>query len=208
MNTAIIDLQYLPDITWFKKYITYKTVFIEQHENFVKSTNRNRCAIAGPNGKQILSIPLDGGRDHRQAYTQVPIAYTQSWQSAHWHAIQTAYGSTPFFEHYAYRLHPFYQQPYPLLFNYNLQLLQVVIKMLKLDTQLHFTETYTKQPEGIADLRSGRGAQPDVALPVYYQVFDNKNGFISNLSIIDLIFHVGPQAKDYLMNLNHVDRQI
>jgi hypothetical protein len=199
MDTVLLDLQYLPNITWFKHFLAAKDVCIERCENFVKSTARNRCIIAAVNGKQALSIPVIGGRDHHQLYTAVNISYVSNWQKNHWLSMQSAYGSTPFFEYYADKFLPFYDNQYESLFDYNLQLLQAVLKMLKVQKQFAFTEIYEKQPLDKLDLRSARKNDEVQNIPHYYQVFDNKNGFISNLSIIDLIFNTGPDALKYLM---------
>lgn len=201
MNKALIDLQYLPSITWFSQYLKHEQVWIERHENFVKSTGRNRCAIAGANGLQLLSIPLQGGRDHHRLYTGLNISYKADWQSNHWQSIISAYGSTPYYEHYGYRLQPFYERQHESLFEFNLQLLQAVLKMLKAEREILFTDSYVKAPNGVADLRTVRKNDMEISTPPYYQIFADKNGFIPNLSIIDLIFHKGPEAKEYLMKM-------
>lgn len=201
MNKAIIDLQYLPSINWFGQYLKHDQVWIERHENFVKSTGRNRCAIAGANGLQLLSIPLQGGRDHHRLYTGLNISYKADWQSNHWQSIISAYGSTPYYEHYGYRLQPFYQRQHESLFEFNLQLLQAVLKMLKAEREILFTDSYVKAPNDVADLRTVRKNDMEISTPPYYQIFADKNGFIPNLSIIDLIFHKGPEAKEYLMKM-------
>lgn len=198
---AIIDLQYLPSVWWFSQYLKHKHVLIERHENFVKSTGRNRCAIAGANGKQLLTIPLTGGRDHHQLYTQVNISYAADWQKNHWQSIVSAYGSTPYFEHYGYRLQPFYEKQFSSLFDFNLQLLTNVLKMLKVEREILFTDSYQKTPAGLTDLRTIKKNDGEIFTPPYYQIFADKNTFIPNLSIIDLIFHKGPEAREYLMKM-------
>lgn len=194
-------MEYLPSISWFHRFITHDQVLIERCENFVKSTGRNRCSIAGANGRQLLSIPLQGGRDHHRLYTELNISYKADWQSNHWQSIVSAYGSTPYFEYYAYKLQPFYERQYPSLFDFNLQLLQIMLKMLKAEREIRFTENYTKATDGVVDLRTMGKNDNGLSNPPYYQIFGDRNGFIPNLSIIDLIFHKGPEAKEYLMKM-------
>src|SRR4051812_2271477 len=99
MNAALLYLPYLPDAPWFAHYLKYPAIFLEHEENFVKASGRNRSRIAGPNGLQTLSIPLEGGRDHHRKYREVKISYQSDWQKIHWQSIRTAYGSAPYFEH-------------------------------------------------------------------------------------------------------------
>lgn len=203
MPGCLLFLPYLPNLHWFQNYLSHEPVFIEQHENFIKSTWRNRCEIAGAGGRMNLTIPLEGGRDHHQLYRETKIAYTSAWQHNHWQSILSAYGSAPFFEFYGPKFELFYTKEFPLLFDFNRQLLDVVFASLKLPAKHSFTNIYEKQVTGVDDYRSEkRTAKVNIpAYPRYYQIFEDRNGFISNLSILDLLFHEGPAAINYLSEL-------
>jgi len=199
MADALLDLPYLPNTWWFRNFLSHDTVWIERHENFVKSTGRNRCEIAGANGRQTLTIPLLGGRDHHQKYTDTKISYTSNWQDNHWHSIQSAYGSAPYFEFYAHIFQKFYEKQPVFLYDFNLELLQASLAILKMKKSFEFTTMYQNKFETGVDLRSTRGSfTKPVVLPRYLQVFEERHGFISNLSILDLIFHLGPHSNEYL----------
>ncbi len=198
MNTALLYLPYLPNLVWFSNFLKHETVFIEGEERFVKSSFRNRCLIAGAQGVQILSIPIAGGRDHAQPYREVKISYHYNWQKKHWQSIRSAYGSTPFFEHYESRFEELYEKKFEFLFEFNAACLRVLIQLLKLQKEFGLTAEYQKQPTGIIDLRSIRSSEEQIHFPRYYQVFEERNGFLPNLSIIDVIFNLGPQAMNYL----------
>ena len=199
MSAAVLELPYLPNISWFKNYVRYEQIWIEQHENFVKSGSRNRCRIAGANGLQTLTIPLQGGRDHHRLYTNTQIAYHSDWQKNHWHSIRSAYGSAPYFEFYAHLFQKFYEKQYPLLFDFNLELLRATLAALKMKKGFEFTTVYENKFDDKTDLRSQRNASTETPnLPRYYQVFEERNGFIADLSVLDLIFNLGPQSSDYL----------
>jgi hypothetical protein len=198
MDCALLELAYLPNIQWFRNYLHYDKILIERHENFIKSTARNRCEIAGANGKQILSIPLDGGRDHHQKYSDTRIYETSNWQSNHWQTICSAYGSAPFFEFYIDKLAPFYQTKHVLLFDFNLTLLQALLRILKISKPFEFTTAYEVVPTDKFDLRAKKKMPTKDSNQPYYQVFGQRHGFIGNLSLLDLIFNVGPEAPDYL----------
>ncbi len=201
MAAALLDLQYLPNILWFRNFLKYETVWIEREENFVKSTYRNRLEIAGAGGKQALSIPLLGGRDHHQLYKDTIISYQYDWQSNHWQSIKSAYGSAPYFDFYAEKFQKFYEIKAERLFDYNLEGLNAICSMLKLKKSFELTVTYEKTSLDKTDLRSTRNTLYPREPPRYYQVFEERNGFIPNLSIVDLIFHIGPAALDYLKSL-------
>ena len=203
---AVIEAHYLPSIQYFSKLAHYPMVWIEQHEHYEKRSYRNRCHIAGSNGLIRLSIPLLKGKNQQQNIQDTQIAFHEPWMSQHWSSIQSAYGNAPFFEYYAEALGSLYQQPIHSLFQWNLKLLELLLRFIPLETTIQLTETYQKViPEPIADLRNT--IQPKSTHqkvdhhfhPVAYpQVFSEKHGFSPNLSILDLLFCTGPQAILYL----------
>ena len=177
-------------------------VCIEAEENYVKSTYRNRCEIVGSGGTIDLSIPLKGGRDHHQLYKGSLIGYSDDWQHRHYMSILSCYGSAPFFEHYIPYLKPFYEKQYTTLFDYNKELLILLIRLMKLDVKLHFTDTFEKIPTGKIDLRKsfkpGKemvevGRWKIVNVP-YMRVFDTPESSL-NISSLDLLFSEGPGSK-------------
>jgi hypothetical protein len=198
MKPALLELAYLPNIHWFRNYVNFGTIWIEREENFIKSSPRNRCEIAGANGIQVLSIPLAGGRDHHQKYKETRISAASDWQNNHWQSIRSAYGSAPFFEFYADKFLPFYNKRYELLFDFNVDLLHLTLEILKEKKPFQFTAIYEVKPADKLDLRLKRSQKIVEDYPCYYQVFEERSGFIPNLSIMDLIFNLGPEARDYL----------
>lgn len=197
MPAALLYLPYLPAISWFRDYLQATEVVIEAEENFVKSTNRNRSYIVGSNGRMLLSIPIAGGRDHHQKYKELKTLNTQ-WQKSHWQSIRSAYGSSPFFEHYAPLLEPLYKGGETNLFVFNQRLLNTLLRLLKISKPYSLTEVYEKAPEAHADHRKQTGSY---VLPRYYQVFEDKHGFVPDLSVIDLLFNMGPQSLKYLQDI-------
>lgn len=197
MSKVLLPLYYLPSVSWFIYLFNSPEVAIESCESFVKSTARNRCYIAGAGGKLMLSIPVEGGRDHHQLYRETKISYNENWQKKHWQSIVSAYSSTPFFEYYAHALEPFYSIKHKALFDFNLQLLNVLLQLLNCDKQFKLTSGFERQPQQVIDLRYG--ITTNKILPRYYQIFENRNGFIADLSVIDLLFHMGPDANNYIL---------
>jgi hypothetical protein len=207
----LMPMLYLPPISYMALLQLAGEVRIETAENYSKSTYRNRCEISGSNGLIDLSIPLRGGRDHHQLYKNVQIAYDIDWQHRHRISILSCYGSAPFFEHYMPYLEPFYNKPYAYLFEYNKELLMLIIMLMKLDVRLSYTSVYDRSPTGTTDLRSvfKPGKIPsDISIgPVtrifkevsYMRVFGSTS--LLNVSCLDLLFNEGPQSKAILQQI-------
>lgn len=202
----LLELCYLPPVSWLALACSGEDFTLEACEHFQKGTYRNRCHIAGPNGLQRLSIPLAGGKNQQMPIREVRIAYDQPWQQVHWRSIQAAYGSAPFFPFYADDLAPFFQKKWLFLFDFNLELLGVLLKKLDWTGRFEWSETYLP-PGQTGDLQDFRNAvlpgakrpQPAWFQPGRYpQVFQERHGFLPDLSALDLLFCQGKAAGDVL----------
>ncbi len=210
-SSILLEIQYLPSVQYFAKFLQYPKVVIEQHENYRKGSYRNRCHLATANGIQRLSIPLQKGKNEQQSIRSVQITTGVHWATQHWQAIQTAYGKAPFFEHYADELKPFFTSPPPLLFDFNLQLLEQLLSLLQIDTPWQLSDRYLHEtPAELVDWRNGIHPKPHRQLDdphfqalAYGQVFSERTGFLPNLSILDLIFCLGPMASFHLEKCIH-----
>jgi len=202
--TLLIETQYLGNIEYYARLTHHKTVLLEQHEHYVKSTYRNRCYIAMPDGPLRLSVPLARSRYQRRAIKDVRIDYSYAWQRLHWNSLCTAYRSSPYFEYYEDTFYPYYHKPFDFLLDFNQQLCAEIVELLQLPVQVNNTKSFQKSyaPEAnICDFRSvihprktHAIGNPKYVSPTYHQVFENKIGFLPNLSIIDLLFAEGPNA--------------
>ncbi len=204
-SRMLIETQFFPPIQYISTLIKYPSVILEKNEHFQKGTYRNRCHIATAQGVQTLSIPLKKGKNQQQIITDVQISYDVLWQRAFWRTLQTAYGNAPFWEHYAPVFEPFFTKKYNFLFDYNFEILQTLFKILKLNKSItvSFTDTYLPDfTEGV-DFRNQCIPQNQTENQTenpkrYAQVFEDRNGFIPHLSILDLIFCSGNQSLDIL----------
>lgn len=206
-DTCILPTAYLPPIQWFAKLMTYNHILIEAHEHYVKQSYRNRCLIAGAAGIQPLIIPIKKA-DH-SPISQTRIATHGNWQHLHQQAIVSAYQNSPYFEFYADDLLPAYSNPPTSLLNFNTSLLHKLCELLDLSPNIAYTQTYyTPETFPADDLRTiispktPLSADPTFTPVPYYQVFTPRKGFIPNLSIIDLLFNMGPEARIVLRNCN------
>jgi len=195
---AVFPLFYLPNVEFFKNLQSFKdqTILIEKHEHYPKQTFRNRTLIAGPNGILNLSVPVKKESEKYINFKDIKISNEDNWQRIHWLSLETSYRSSAYFEFYEDDFAPFYQKKYNFLFDYNLELFIVVLKLIKMPVKYDFTVTYEKSYENLIDFRmiNSPNKPSDYQNKKYYQVFEDKNGYLNNISILDLLFNQGPQA--------------
>ena len=224
--TALLSTTYFGPVQWYQKLYRYDRVLIEQHETFQKQTYRNRCLIATTQGIQALTVPVihpsdeemgNGPLGRRTLATQgtqewsmvnVRLSDHGNWRHLHWQALQSAYGDSPFFEFYADDLRPFFEQRWDYLLDFNEAIRQTICELLDIHPHVEYTTEFipspsTHHPSPITDYRTTiapkhPGEDPDFESRRYYQVFEQKHGFLPNLSILDLLFNMGPESIYFL----------
>ena len=198
----LIHPTYLPNIAHFVAIVKADAVCFEIDDNFQKQTYRNRTYIYGANGKLSLNIPVIHSQKQREKYRDVKIYNEDKWQLNHWKSFESAYRTSPFFEFYADDLEPLFKLKTNFLLDFNLKCFDVICDCLQLDLNLSQSEVYEKTSTDKLDLRELVNAKKEKqrALESYTQVFSKKHGFISNLSILDLLFNEGPNSVNYLQN--------
>ncbi|MCP4883523.1 MAG: WbqC family protein [Flavobacteriales bacterium] len=176
-------------------------IVFEKHDNFQKQTYRNRCYIYGANGKQLLSVPiLHSKSSGRQKTKEVKIDNSFSWQKIFIKSFESSYRSSPFFEFYEDEVMQVFHKPYNYLLDLNMEGYEIVSSCLELENNITYTDSYQESNSNDKDFRFLADAKKEASydLKSYTQVFDNKHGFINNLSILDLLFHEGTNALNYL----------
>jgi hypothetical protein len=175
-------------------------VMIEREEHFPKQTYRNRANVYTPDGVLSLVVPVVKGSKQHTKIKDVKISYDFNWQRLHWLSLQACYRRSAYFEYYEDDLAPFYEKRLHFLFDYNEQLLHFVLKAVKLNLTINYTDTYEPGYTDIEDFRSTFHAKTtdDINQKPYIQVFEDRHGFIKNLSIADLLFNQGPHSMNYL----------
>jgi hypothetical protein len=201
VNTALIELHYLPSIPYFAAISGYDQIILEKKERYVKQTYRNRCFIVTSQGIDRLVVPVYSRG--KPSIGEVKIDYDQKWQNRHWRAIRSAYGKAPFFPYYEQELHKELYQDHVFLYDLNRSLLSLCLKWLRIAISLKESEEFEKEAKkGITDLRNRMidfhpGENSAYFIPaMYLQVFGNK--FVPGLSVLDLIFCAGPEAGHIL----------
>ncbi len=201
----LLSTAYLPPLSYMMFLFSAETAFIELYETYQRQTWRNRCRILTGNGLLNLSIPVTKPGGNHTKTKEVLISRHENWQAKHWRAITSAYGKAPYFLYYRDMLEPFYKKRYDgLLYAFNNSLLELILEETGIGCRLCSTDAYNKSPEHLYDLRSKITPKEDVMdelllsnWPPYYQVFSERYGFTANLSIIDLLFNMGPEAVNY-----------
>ena len=198
LNNPLLPTAYFGPISYYAILLQHPNCSIELHEHFVKQSIRNRCDIYGANGKLQLTIPKQRKGSSKTIIKEIQISYKQNWQKEHWSAIVSSYNSSPYFEYYKDELQPFFEKEEVLLIDFNNKLQVVILKFLQEEKDIMPTTEYLHQGN-FSDLRNHKWNLRKQKR--YDQVFMEKHGFIANLSILDLLFNLGPESADYLHNL-------
>jgi hypothetical protein len=199
MSHQLIEIQYFGCICFYVEAIKNKYLILEQCETYQKMSFRNRCQILGPDKVINLTVPLVGGRDQKALISEVCIDNSQAWQTQQWRTLESCYNKSPFFLHYRDGLHALLFKKYETLWELNEATLHWVFSKLKVSAEVGYTSKFEKQPPGdCIDLRNQflPSSRKSFGLTAYQQVFERP--FETNLSILDLLFNLGPQSKGYL----------
>lgn len=202
---ACLPLTYLGPVSFFSKFLLHTEIFIECHDHYQKQTYRNRCRIYAANGPLSLTIPILAGSVHKIPVRDVRIDNGRSWKRLHVKGIESAYRSAPYYEYYIDSFLPYYNKEYSFLLDFNLDLQSVLLGQLNIQTVVVQTDTYLHDTgEEMADYREVIHPKKSLAADPYFtplpysQVFLERFGFIPNLSVIDLLFNMGPESTEVL----------
>lgn len=196
-STLLLPTAYLPSIGYFQQLCQHPEAIVEQWETYPKQTLRNRTHILTANGPLLLSVPVIKPQGNHTLTRNICISYAEAWNVQHWRAIVSAYNASPFFLYYRDSLESVLMQQHERLINLNNQLISLVLNWLKIDCTLHYSDEFIIPGHKKNDYRYNSDALP-YKQKKYYQVFESKYPFQPNLSIIDLLFNMGPEAIDYL----------
>ncbi len=200
MKTLLIPC-YFPSVSQYVAMVQASEIHFELEDHFQKQTNRNRMYVYSPNGRQLLNVPIKHHTEKRhQKSKDVKIEYAFDWQKQHFKSLEAAYRSSPFFEFFEDDLKPIFENKPTFLLDLNLEIFELIKGFLS-NSNLNFIPTteYFHTPTDLIDLRAlANGKKDAIQLNPYSQVFEDKHGFINNLSILDLIFNEGRYALDYL----------
>ena len=199
--TPVFSTAYLPPIAYVAKALQYTELLIESKETFPKQTYRNRAEIMTAGGVRTLTVPVI--RDNHSRTEEVGIDYKERWNIIHLRTLAAAYSASPYYLYYKDDLEALLTKRYEKLMELNEAMLKWILRLLKTDCRLQRTEDYQKMyEEDFRNTFSPKHPYPTEGMESYYQVFSDRLPFTPNLSIIDLLMNLGPEAKDYLKRIS------
>jgi hypothetical protein len=197
------ELQYLPCLEYFACILSNDLIWIDIEERYVKQTHRNRCSVLTTNKVDTLTVPVQGYSQNAPT-KDIKIDHSQHWIRRHWGCFKSAYGKSPYYEFYADELQAVYLKKPEFLVDLNYELLTICLRLLGIRKDIRYNLSVPQEEnKGIIDALSSINDKKNKNLnkyyqPIaYYQTFGND--FVSNLSIVDLLFNMGPEARSILL---------
>lgn len=201
---ALLHPTYFPNVAHMAIMLQSQSITFENCDTYAKQTYRNRCCIIGANGLMQLNIPVIHSQKNRQLYRNVEVSHAEKWQLTHLKSLETAYRKSPFFEYYIDDLKPLFTKEVSNLYHFNLACLKTIFECLQLPFNFNKTQTFEPKTTEYLDARTLVFCKKEIVqtFETYIQVFNEKHEFISNLSILDLLFNEGPNTINYLKSQN------
>lgn len=198
--TPLFSTAYLPPIAYVAALSAQPEALIETQETFPKQTYRNRTEIMTAGGVRTLSVPVV--RNNHSRTEEVGIDYKERWNVIHLRTIAAAYSASPYYLYYKDGLEKILLQRYKRLIDLNDALLQWILHTLKSGCQIRHTQDFAKDyPADLRDTFSPKRPYPTEGHKPYYQVFADRLPFTPNLSFLDLLMNLGPEAGEYLKSI-------
>lgn len=197
--SALFPIAYFGSISYYQKMVQAKAISFELYEHYTKQTLRNRVSILTVSGVQNLSIPVSKIDGNKTLTKNIEISNAENWRKIHWKAIESAYSSSPYFEHYCSEVKELIDYPEANLHFYNLNIHERIVAWLQLPIRFDLTNSYNMELSKEFDFRMHFNARKEKVEYHYQQVFSPTEKFEGDLSILDAIFNLGPMARNVVM---------
>ena len=202
MSVALFSTAYFPPVAYVAVLFRQPEVLIEAKETFPKQTYRNRAVIMTAEGVRALTVPTV--RSNHSRTDEVGIDYQERWNVVHLRTLTAAYADSPSWRYYQDDIERLLMTRYQRLLDLNGAILAWLLRKLKAECRVSLTEDYLPAADEASDYRNR--FSPKVPLqaqtfPPYYQVFADRQPFVPNLSVLDLLMNLGPEAGEYLKTI-------
>ena len=196
---ALFIPTYFSPISQYTSIVNSNDITFEIEENYQKQSYRNRCYILGANGKQLLNIPISHtNKSFGKLKLKEVLIEDSNWQRQHYKSLTTAYNHSPFFEFYKDDLQYIFKKKYKYLLDINIDSFHFINEALDLSKEHDISKKYNDKVDDDyryhADVKN---TDKTKCIP-YIQMFQNRNDFLKNLSILDLLFMEGPNSINFL----------
>lgn len=200
-SSPLFPTAYFPSIALMAAIVQAPKIDIEIQESFPKQTHRNRTVIITANGPMTLSVPVVRPNGTHTLTSDILISYSEKWNIIHWRAIESAYNSSPFFLYYRDEIEKILTTKHDTLIQLNENILMLLLRLLKISLTIEYTTDFIKPQNITNDFRDRytyKHPEQTPYCPPYTQVFADRQPFNPNVSILDTLFNLGPETKDYL----------
>lgn len=199
VKKVLFSSLYLAPIAYYKELLSCDEVVVERYNHYERKTYQNRCEILSANGPIALSVPVEKAGQQKTAFKDIRIAYHTDWQKQHLRAIMSAYQNSPFYEFYIDDFLSLFDEKFTYLFEFNMALHRTILEAIEEERGTSLTDAFYDKDD-VLDARFLFHPKKDLASPLksYHQVFSDKIDFVPNLSILDLLFNLGPEVEAYL----------
>lgn len=200
----LLPIAYHAPISYYVQVSRMPHIQLELYETYPKQTIRNHCNILTANGVQKLSIPVLKPFGSKTKTKDILLDQKTNWKQLHWRALETAYNKSPYFEHYGMEYLKILEKPFQFLHEIDLEFFKYTVSLLQIDLNIIMTQSWEMGVNSHEDMRTSKFEVAKDEIPSYekyFQVFSDRLPFVPNLSILDLIFNTGPEAKHYLKSL-------
>jgi hypothetical protein len=197
--SQIFPTAYLPSIEYVSLFLKAENATIELFETYQKQSCRTRCDVLTANGVQTLTVPVIKTNGNHTLTKDIEISYKESWQQTHLRCLESAYRKSAYFDYYFPYFEKIYKQKFNTLIELNEYCMKAILKLLKVKKDILYTNDFEKiTTENDYRIALSKNATNKLEMPEYYQVFSDRHGFVSNLSIVDLLFNERPNSINNL----------
>ena len=193
MEPLLLPAVYFPNIAYLRHIYEHEHAQVVTNDRYEKQTYRSRVSLVGANGIFNLTVPVIRPNGQMSLVSEVTISEAENWRKDHLKGIESAYRNTPYFEYYWDAVKAIISDEHDSLLSLNIASIHFLLDKMGLSCAL----THGKVSGGwdyqffkaVTDPK-----KQSFKCRRYIQAFEERHGFVGNLSGLDLLFNEGPNA--------------